>query len=53
METTTPNLLDETEPITNEQECKCGETKCENGKRWKCVDIGGGDCIWVITNENC
>lgn len=34
--------------------CNCGETKCVNGKKWKCMPLDDeGNCIWFITSESC
>lgn len=34
--------------------CNCGETKCINGKKWKCSPLDDeGNCIWFTTSESC
>jgi len=45
-------LSEETKKADDET-CKCGDTKCVDGKLWVCRDIGQDTCIWFITDENC
>jgi hypothetical protein len=54
MQQTLSQSLNEKDIIKNENECNCGDTKCVDGKLWKCLDIDGdGTCIWFITDDEC
>jgi hypothetical protein len=34
-------------------DCNCGEEKCIDGIKYRCMADAFGDCVWMVTTERC
>ena len=44
---------DEVNNLQLDAECRCGEERCINGVKYRCMRNFGGECVWFKTTESC